>query len=207
MNSCSGRRTLWRWSIGGAGSALELTPVAIQAGERLARRLFADGDARRLPSSMDYSLVPTTVFTPVEYGCVGLSEADAIAKYGANEIDAFLWQWSSLEREALPTPTTVEQGERPPNCMAKLVCLRDGGNNPSAGRIVGFHFVGPNAGEVTQGFALAMRCGATKAALDDVVGIHPTDAEALTDMRVERRQISSQDDWTASGGCGGGKCG
>ena len=91
--------------------------------------------------------------------------------------------------------------------MAKLVCLRGRGDDADAGRIVGFHFVGPNAGEVTQGFALAMRCGATKAALDDLVGIHPTDAEALTDMRIERRQINSEEDWTASGGCGGGKCG
>ena len=132
---------------------------------------------------------------------MGLSEAGAAELYGADALDVFLWQWSSLELEALPPAASATEQGRPPNCMAKLVCLRDGG------RIVGFHFVGPNAGEVTQGFALSMRCGATKAALDDTVGIHPTDAEALTDMHAERRQVSSEADWTASGGCGGGKCG
>jgi hypothetical protein len=60
---------------------------------------------------------------------------------------------------------------------------------------------------VTQGFALALRAGATKDMLDDVVGLHPTDAEALTSMVVERRGVSGAEDWTASGGCGGGRCG
>eukprot|EP00937_MAST-01D_sp_MAST-1D-sp2_P000101 g101.t1 len=194
----------------GSSAALELTPVAIMAGERLARRLF--GGATR---QMDYSTVPTTVFTPIEYGCIGLSEAAAAAKHGADDLDVYVWRWSSLERDALPMPMPAGWGagdsapsrelagaERAPNCMAKLVCLKREG-----GRIVGFHFVGPNAGEVTQGFALAMRLGATKDALDDVVGIHPTDAEALVTMHVERRQVSSDADWTASGGCGGGRCG
>jgi len=69
---------------------------------------------------------------------------------------------------------------------------------------VGFHFVGPNAGEVTQGFTLALKLGATKADFDDVLGIHPTDAEGFCDLSVTRR---SGESWLAAGGCGGGRCG
>ena len=90
----------------------------------------------------------------------------------------------------------------PANCLAKLVCLKS-----EAERVVGFHFVGPSAGEVMQGFALAMKLGAKKEDFDDLVGIHPTDAEAFCAMDVTRAQVTSAEDWTATGGCGGGKCG
>ena len=86
--------------------------------------------------------------------------------------------------------------------MAKLVCLK-----AQEERVVGFHFVGPNAGEVTQGFALAVKLGAKKTDFDNLLGIHPTDAEALCSMESRRSEISDAADWTASGGCGGGKCG
>jgi len=179
------------YAVGDAlAGAPQLTPSAIQGGELLARRLFGGAEKQ-----MDYELVPTAVFTPSEYGCVGLSEEAAVAEHGAEALDVFLWQWTSLELAAAGR----EDGAL--NCMAKVVCLRGGG------RIVGLHFVGPNAGEVTQGFALALRAGATKDMLDDVVGLHPTDAEALTSMCVERRGVSGAEDWTASGGCGGGRCG
>ena len=71
-------------------------------------------------------------------------------------------------------------------------------------KVVGFHFIGPNAGEVTQGFALAVKLGATKSDFDDLVGIHPTDAEALCGLTVTK---SSGESFVAAGGCGGGKCG
>ena len=69
--------------------------------------------------------------------------------------------------------------------------------------MVGFHFVGPNAGEITQGFALALRLGCTKADFDNLVGIHPTDAESFTTLQVTR---ASGENWVTVG-CGGGKCG
>ena len=72
-----------------------------------------------------------------------------------------------------------------------------------ADRVVGFHFVGPNAGEITQGFALALRLGCTKADFDNLVGIHPTDAESFTTLQVTR---ASGENWVTVG-CGGGKCG
>jgi len=70
--------------------------------------------------------------------------------------------------------------------------------------VIGFHFVGPNAGELTQGFALAVKLGATKEDFDDLIGIHPTDAESFCALSVTK---SSGESWVASGGCGGGVCG
>ncbi|KAG2459916.1 TRXR1 reductase, partial [Polypterus senegalus] len=106
---------------------LELTPVAIQAGRLLARRLYGGQNTK-----CDYNNVPTTVFTPLEYGACGRSEEKAIEAFGEENIED---------------------------------------------RIVGFHILGPNAGEITQGFAVAMKCGMTKVQLDDTIGIHPVCAE------------------------------
>jgi thioredoxin reductase (NADPH) len=182
---------------------LELTPVAIKAGEMLARRLFKAGYTR----SMDYEMIATTVFTPSEYGSVGLSEEAAVAKHGADHIESYLWQWTTLEHQAVHRikhrSVRVDQfDDMPKNCMAKLVCLREGDQ-----KVVGFHYLGPSAGELTQGFALAVKVGCTKADFDDCVGIHPTDAEAFCSLEVKRSGIKTEEDWTASGGCGGGKCG
>ncbi|CEM39538.1 unnamed protein product [Vitrella brassicaformis CCMP3155] len=178
----------------------ELTPVAIQAGEILARRLFAQSEAR-----MDYENVPTTIFTPFEYGCVGISEEIAIERYGENDIETYLFEFMPLElaaahREKHPQACTSEMDvDLPPPCLAKLVCVSSLGE-----RVMGFHYVGQNAGEMTQGFALAVRLGAKKHDFDTLVGIHPTDAESFTAMTVTR---GSGESWVATGGCGGGKCG
>lgn len=125
----------------------ELTPVAVQAGELLARRLFAKSE-----EVMDYVNIPTTVFTPFEYGLCGLSEDDAIHKYGAENINVYLSAFQSLELGAAHRKTHPRSGEPedfPANALSKLVC-----NKADNDRVVGFHYVGPNAGEVTQGFAL-----------------------------------------------------
>jgi len=182
---------------------LELTPVAIKAGEMLARRLFKEGYTRK----MDYEMISTTVFTPSEYGSVGLSEEAAIAKHGADQIESYLWQWTTLEHQAAHrikhrSVRADQFDDMPKNCLAKLVCLKNEDE-----KVVGFHFIGPSAGELTQGFALAIKVGCTKADFDDCVGIHPTDAEAFCVLEVKRSEIKTEADWTASGGCGGGKCG
>lgn len=125
----------------------ELTPVAVQAGELLARRLFA-GQTEQ----MDYVNIPTTVFTPFEYGLCGLSEEDAIKKYGAENVNVYLSSFQSLEIGAAHRKTHPRDGpseDFPTNALSKLVC-----NKADNDRVVGFHYVGPNAGEVTQGFAL-----------------------------------------------------
>jgi len=157
---------------------LELTPVAIQAGKLLARRLYADATA-----TMDYNLVPTTVFTPLEYGCIGLSEEDAIKQYGEADIEV----WHS---NFWPLEFTV--AHRPENdCYAKLVCVKSQNE-----KVVGFHYLGPNAGEVTQGFGMALKMGATKDDFDNLVGIHPTCAETFTTLSISK---SSGADASASG--------
>jgi|SRR5579872_2623587 len=175
------------YAIGDVAQARpELTPVAIKAGQYLARRLFARGS-----EVMNYAKIPTTVFTPVEYGLCGLSEESAISKYGTENVEVFLSEFCSLELIAA-------YPNMKPNVLSKLVC------NKITNEVVGFHYVGPNAGEITQGFALAINMNATKDDFDKLIGIHPTDAESFTLLDITK---SSNIQWITSGGCGGGKCG
>ncbi|XP_006876287.1 PREDICTED: thioredoxin reductase 3 isoform X2 [Chrysochloris asiatica] len=146
----------------------ELTPVAIQAGKLLARRLFGGRIEK-----CDYINVPTTIFTPLEYGCCGLSEEKAIDVYGKENLEVYhtlFWplEWTVAERDNN-------------TCYAKIIC-----NRPDNDRVVGFHILGPNAGEVTQGFAAAMKCGLTKQLLDDTIGIHPTCGEIFTSLEITK---------------------
>jgi len=147
----------------------ELTPVAIQAGKLLAARLYAGGTA-----SMDYQGVATTVYTPLEYGCIGLAEEDAEKLLGKDNVEVFHSYYKPLEW-SLP-----HRGDGA--CYAKLVC-----NIADDLRVVGFHVCGPNAGEMTQGFAVAMKCGATKKDFDNTVGIHPTTVEEFTTLTATKR--------------------
>jgi len=146
----------------------ELTPVAIHAGNLLAKRL-AEGST----ILADYDKVPTTVFTPLEYGCIGLSEEDAIKKYGADDIEIYHSNFQPLEL------TLSKRDENRSYC--KLVCLKSENE-----RVVGFHYLGPNAGEVTQGFALGIKLGATKTDIDSTIGIHPTTAETFTTLNITK---------------------
>ncbi|CAB3980717.1 thioredoxin reductase 3 [Paramuricea clavata] len=147
---------------------LELTPVAIEAGMLLAQRLYAGSN-----TLCDYVNVPTTVFTPLEYSCCGYAEEDAIAKFGEDNLEMFhtnLWplEWTVAEKD-----NNI--------CYAKLIC-----NKQDQNRIVGLHITSPNAGEVMQGFACAIKCGATKADFDRTIGIHPTIAEVFTTMDITK---------------------
>jgi len=156
---------------------------------------------------MNYHLVPTTVFTPFEYGAIGFSEEKAIELYGAQDVQVYLSEFSTLEifaahrkpKVLLQEKKADEEDDFPTNSLAKLVCRKSEND-----KVVGFHYVGPNAGEVTQGFALALKVGVTKKDFDDVVGIHPTDAESFMALGVLK---SSGQEWVSAGGCGGGKCG
>uniref|UniRef100_A0A671YJ98 Thioredoxin reductase 2 n=1 Tax=Sparus aurata TaxID=8175 RepID=A0A671YJ98_SPAAU len=147
----------------------ELTPTAIKAGKLLARRL-----ARHSAELMNYDSVPTTVFTPLEYGCVGLSEEEAEKRLGKDGIEVYHAFYKPLE-------FTVAERDAS-QCYLKVICERDGDQ-----KILGLHFTGPNAGEVTQGFALAFQCGATYSHLLQTVGIHPTCAEELTKVNITKR--------------------
>uniref|UniRef100_A0A8D2QH61 thioredoxin-disulfide reductase (NADPH) n=1 Tax=Zonotrichia albicollis TaxID=44394 RepID=A0A8D2QH61_ZONAL len=147
----------------------ELTPTAIAAGKLLAQRLF--GQSAEL---MDYDNVPTTVFTPLEYGCVGLSEEAAVQRHGSDNIEVYHAYYKPLEFTVAERDAT--------QCYIKMVCLRE-----REQRILGLHFIGPNAGEVIQGFALGIKCGATYAQMMKTVGIHPTCAEEVTKLQITKR--------------------
>jgi thioredoxin reductase (NADPH) len=158
----------------------ELTPVAIHAGKLLARRLYGGSS-----EGMDYERIATTVFTPLEYGCVGLSEEATIEAFGAENVEFFHSSFSPLEWSVVET--------RPQNaCYAKL-CVHKADNN----RVVGFHVLGPNAGEITQGWAAAVRMGATYESFCSTVGIHPTMSEEFTQLSVTKSSGEAAD----KGGC------
>uniref|UniRef100_A0A8C4IDF1 Thioredoxin reductase 2, tandem duplicate 2 n=1 Tax=Dicentrarchus labrax TaxID=13489 RepID=A0A8C4IDF1_DICLA len=147
----------------------ELTPTAIKAGKLLARRLA--GHSTEL---MNYDNVATTVFTPLEYGCVGLSEEEAEKRHGKDSIEVYHAFYKPLE-------FTVAERDAS-QCYLKVVCERGGDQ-----KILGLHFTGPNAGEMTQGFALGFQCGATYSHLLQTVGIHPTCAEEVVKVNITKR--------------------
>lgn len=147
----------------------ELTPVAINAGRIIARRIFNGSQ-----EVMDYADVATTVFSPLEYGCVGLSEEVAVSRYGEDNLEVYHGYYK-------PTEFFVPQ-KSVRYCYIKAVAKRDGDQ-----KVLGLHFVGPAAGEVIQGFAVALKCGLTMKVLRETVGIHPTVAEELTRLNITKR--------------------
>ncbi|RZF34332.1 hypothetical protein LSTR_LSTR008871 [Laodelphax striatellus] len=147
----------------------ELTPVAIHAGKLLARRMY--GGSKQ---NMDYDNVATTIFTPLEYGCVGLSEEKAIQRFGEDKIEVYHAFYK-------PTEWFIPQRD-PKHCYVKVIAQRE-----SPQKVLGLHFVGWNAGEVIQGFAAAVKCGMTMEHLQNTVGIHPTLAEELTRIWITKR--------------------
>lgn len=154
------------YAIGDVTGRVPLTPVAVAAGRRLASRLFGDCvDCR-----MDYTQVPTVVFAHPPVGTVGLTEPQAWARYGA---DVTVY-------ETAFTPMQAALGERPALTAMKLVCAG------AQERVVGCHLIGAGADEILQGFAVALRMGATKADLDTTVAIHPTSAEELVTLKKGR---------------------
>jgi len=147
----------------------ELTPVAIHAGRLLARRLFTDSVQK-----MDYTDVATTVFSPLEYGCVGLSEEAAVAKYGEDNVEVYHAYYK-------PTEFFIPQ-KSVRYCYLKVVAFRSGDQ-----KVIGLHYIGPVAGEVIQGFGVALKAGLTIKTLLNTVGIHPTTAEEFTRLSITKR--------------------
>ena len=176
----------------------ELTPVAIKSGELLVSRLYGNKT-----EFMNYDLIPTTIFTPYEYGCIGMSEEKAIEIYGNDAIETYLFEFTRLEETISNKKQKINQEftEKDLSCsnLSKLVCLKTDNE-----KVLGFHYIGLNAGEITQGFTLALKLGATKKDFDNTIGIHPTDAESFTSMNITR---NSGNNYIISESCGGGKCG
>ena len=152
------------YAIGDVTGRAQLTPVAIAAGRRLSDRLFGGQKERYL----DYEYVPTVVFGHPPIGTVGLTEAAARAKYGEAAVKVYRSGFVPMYH-ALTT--------RKPRSEMKLVTVG------LEERVVGVHIIGPGADEMLQGFAVAVRMGATKRDFDDTVAIHPTSAEELVTMR------------------------
>ena len=158
-------------ALGDVLGRVELTPVAIAEAMALAATLFGGR-----PTAMDYANVPHAVFGQPPVGSVGLTEAEARAAHG-DDVDVY----RSVFR---PLKHTLSLNEE--RTLMKLVVVR------GSDRVVGVHMVGPEAGETVQGFAVALKAGATKAVFDATVGIHPTSAEEFVTMRTPVRRAPDE---------------
>ncbi|MGJ0621503.1 MAG: glutathione-disulfide reductase [Methylocystis sp.] len=155
------------YAVGDVTDRLNLTPVAIREGQA-----FADSVFGATPTTINYEHTPSAVFTTPEIGTVGLSEAEALARHGALDI---------YEAQFRPMRATLSgRGER---VYMKLVV--DGVTQ----RVVGAHILGPEAGEMAQLVAIALRMGATKSDFDATMAVHPTMAEELVTMRAPARRL------------------
>lgn len=154
-------------AVGDVVDRMALTPVALAEGTVVAHELFGKGGK----SAPDYELVPTAVFSHPQVGTVGLSEESARKRYGSVQI------FQSSFR-----PLTNRMGAEPENVFLKLIVSK------ADQRVRGVHMVGEGAGELMQGFAVALQCGATKQQFDATIGIHPTVAEELVTMREPVRE-------------------
>lgn len=143
---------------------VELTPVAVKAGRLLSERLFNG----MTEAKMDYSLIPTVVFSHPAIGTMGLTEPEAIAQFGEANVKVYTSSFTSMY-----TAVTAHRQA----CKMKLICA---GDNE---KVVGIHGIGYGMDEILQGFGVAMKMGATKADFDAVVAIHPTGAEEFVTMR------------------------
>ncbi|MFT7573089.1 MAG: glutathione reductase (NADPH) [Paracoccaceae bacterium] len=149
------------YALGDIIDRFQLTPVAIGEAMKLASNLF-----KGTREKMDYADIPTAVFSDPPIGTVGLTEEDARARFGDVEI------FRSTFRGLKDTLTGSSE-----QTLMKLIV------DKASDRVVGCHMVGPDAGEITQGLGIALKCGATKAQFDATVGIHPTAAEEFVTMR------------------------
>ena len=149
------------FALGDITGGMELTPVALAEGMAFARRQFGS-----LDSQVDYDFIPTAVFSQPNIGTVGFTEDEAQARFG--EITLFKSTFKPMKH------TISGRDEK---TLMKLIV------DTASDRVVGAHMVGPDAGEIMQGVAIAMRAGATKAVFDTTIGIHPTAAEEFVTMR------------------------
>ena len=151
------------YAIGDVTGRAQLTPVAIAAGRRLADRLFGKQPERHL----DYELIPSVVFSHPPIGSVGLTEEAARAVHG-EAVKVYSSSFTPMQHALAPHPVRTAM---------KLITLG------AEEKVIGLHICGPDADEMLQGFAVAIRMGACKHDLDDTIALHPTSAEELVTMK------------------------
>jgi glutathione reductase (NADPH) len=156
------------YSLGDVVGKVELTPVAIAAGRKLSDRLF--GPEKFKASKLDYNLIPSVVFAHPEVGSIGLTEPQAIEKYGKENIKVYNTSFTAMYY------AMMEQEDKGPT---KYKLITQGPDE----KVVGLHILGLGSGEMLQGFGVAIKMGATKADFDSCVAIHPTSAEELVTLK------------------------
>jgi glutathione reductase (NADPH) len=150
------------YAVGDCTDRIMLTPVAIAEGRAVAETLFNNN-----PMKLDYMNVPSAVFSMPNVGTVGLTETQAREQYEA--IDVYKTTFRPLKHTLTGSDEKI---------MMKIIV------DSATDKVVGCHMVGPEAGEIIQGLAIAMNCGATKAQFDATIGLHPTAAEEFVTMRT-----------------------
>lgn len=156
------------YALGDVTGQLELTPVAIAAGRRLSERLF--GGPEFATRKLDYTNVPSVVFSHPEVGSVGLTEPQAIEQYGKENVKVYTTNFTAMYY------AMMEPEHKAPT-KYKLVTV-----GPEE-KVVGLHILGLGSGEMLQGFGVAIKMGATKADFDNTVAIHPTSAEEIVTLK------------------------
>ena len=157
------------FALGDVCGNVELTPMAIAAGRRLSDRLF--GGPEWKDAKVSYDNVATVVFSHPPIGTIGLTEPQAIEKYGEDNIKMYRSKFANLYYG----PWQVEADDKPKTGM-KLICAGE------EELVVGLHIIGMGADEMLQGFGIAMKMGATKADFDSCIAIHPTASEEFVTM-------------------------
>jgi glutathione reductase (NADPH) len=152
------------YAVGDVTNRINLTPVAIREGQAVATSLFGDSELRA-----DHADVPSAVFSQPPIGTVGLTEAQAVARHGMVEV-----------YKATFRPLKATLSGRAERTLMKLIVAQ------ASQRVVGAHMVGPDAPEIVQGIAIAVKAGLTKAQFDATVGIHPTVAEEFVTLKDRR---------------------
>jgi glutathione reductase (NADPH) len=155
------------YAIGDVTDRVNLTPVALAEGEAFVRTLFDE-----MPTSLNYTNIPSAVFSQPPIGSVGLTEQEAVARASASDtIDVYVSHFK---------PMKYTLSGRNEKTMMKIIV------DAQTDRVLGCHMVGLDAPEIIQGIAIALKCGATKAQFDATIGIHPTAAEEFVTMRDKR---------------------
>ena len=156
------------YAVGDVTGTMALTPVALAEGTALAKYLFTDEP----DAVIDYDLIPTTIFSQPNIGVIGLSEEEVLSK--GHHAKVFVSRFRPMKHTL---------SGRQEESIFKLIV------DAESDRILGLHMLSPDAGEILQGFGVALKAGATKSDFDRTIGIHPTAAEELVTMREPTRIV------------------